>query len=266
MEAQVGVMPESINAYCRDANLPEHVLAQYRPGLIFREPTLCDASQHFGGFAARHRYLLLSGTARHLDEFFGGLSGSPGTGLSVWQPDTLWKVLSLHRQDEHTQITLIEIPPVAIHAFNAQALTTFEQSLAEKADEYFTRGLTQDPVLACATPEWLARLEHPLGINDGGEFLECWFNGIHRGGDASEQLQSAKTESSPEPTPSSPIQPLTRRSRRFVRLVGVAVLLIGLGIALELFSATPRPPQMVIMSVIMIGMGGLVAWKPDTFR
>jgi hypothetical protein len=263
MEAQVGVMPESINAYCRDANLPEHVLAQYRPGLIFREPTLCDASQHFGGFAARHRYLLLSGTARHLDALFGGLSGSPGTGLSVWQPDTLWKVLSVHQQDDHTQITLLEVPPVAIYAFIAQALTTLEQGLAEKADEYFKRALAQERVLACATPEWLERLEHPLGINDDGEFLECWFNGVHRESSTADPAPMTQTAEISAPDAKSSQPKTDSRWRLVARVLGVVIMLVGCAMGFELITMTPRPPQMIVLAIVMIGLGGMTAWKPD---
>jgi hypothetical protein len=47
----------------------------------------------------------------------------------------------------------------------------------------------------------------------------------------------------------------------------LAVSLVGLGIAVELTTAAPEPPQTVIPCLVMTGMGGLVAWKkPDAFH
>ena len=266
MEAQMGVMPERIDAYCRDTYLAEQSLAKYRPGLIFREPTLCDASQHFGGFAARHRYLLLSGSARHLDALFGGLSGSAGSGLSIWQPDTLWKVMAVHQNNDHTQITLLEIPPVALHAFNAQALMPFEQDLVGKANEFFQRALAQEPVPTCTTPEWLERLEHPLGINDDGQFLECWFNGIHHGTAADE----SPTTTAPfvplaevEATAQAPASPRRHRQKR---ALGVIVMLVGVWLAVSLIGVDPHPGQVIFLSLVMIIFGALLAWRPNDIQ
>lgn len=266
MEAQIGVMPERIDVYCRDTNLAEQSLAKYRPGLIFREPTLCDASQHFGGFAARHRYLLLSCTARHLDALFGGLSGSPGTGLSVWQPGSLWKVMAVHQNNDHTQITLFKIPPVALHAFNAQALTPLEQGLTEKADEFFQRALAQEPVPACATPEWLERLQHPLGINDDGEFLECWFNGIHLG-TTTDESPTATAPSVPPAEVKAAAQPSKPpRARKFKRALGIVVMLIGAWLAISLIDVDPHPGQIIFLALVMIIFGALVTWRPDDIQ
>ena len=90
-EAQTGVLPDQLHAYVRDVDLPDGYLGRYRTGLIFREPTFCDVSEHSTqGLAAKHRYFLLSGNARYVDSFFGGMSGSPGTGLCMFAPDTLW--------------------------------------------------------------------------------------------------------------------------------------------------------------------------------
>jgi hypothetical protein len=171
-EAQSGVLPDQLHAYVRDVDLPDGYLRRYRPGLIFREPTFCDVSEHCKeGLAAKPRYFLLSGNARHVDSFFAGMSGSPGTGLCMFAPGTLWKVLA--------QIALLETPPVALHAFNCQALSGLEQGLADKAAEQFAQALQSPAMDACKGADWRERLQHPLGINDDGWFLESWFNGRH---------------------------------------------------------------------------------------
>jgi hypothetical protein len=55
-------------AFFRDADLPPEVSSRYKVGLLLREPTFCDASHKFGGFLARHRYLIISANARCVDE------------------------------------------------------------------------------------------------------------------------------------------------------------------------------------------------------
>jgi len=180
-EAQMSAVGDQLYAYVRDVDLPPGYVERYRSGLIFREPTLCDASEHVGGYAAHDRYLLLSANARHLDALFGGMSGSPGSGLCMFLPSSLWKVLAVHHIKDHTQITLLEVPPEAIHAFDSRKLTEFEQELAKRAGSSFESTAKLEPLAACSTPEWLERLRHPLGIDDDGKFLECWFNGVHHG-------------------------------------------------------------------------------------
>lgn len=265
LEAQTGVMPERLDAYYRDTNLPAHILAQYRPGMIFREPTLCNASQHFGGFAAAHRYLLLSSTARPLEAFFGEFIESPGAGLSVWIAGSLWKVLAIHRHDSHAQITLLEIPPVALHAFNAQALTPLEQGLAEKAEEFFKRALAQEPVPACTEPAWLERLEHPLGINDDGDFFECWFNGIHRGS-AIEPIPAVPLPLPPASVEAAPPPPAHPYARKFKRGLGVTVMLIGAWLAYSLMGTGQYPGQIIFLALVMLIFGVFVAWRPDDIQ
>ena len=58
------LLQETLNSlapFCRDTSLPPNILARYQPGVIFREPTFCDASYKIAGFCAPHRYLCLDG-------------------------------------------------------------------------------------------------------------------------------------------------------------------------------------------------------------
>lgn len=260
-EAQTGVLPDQLHAYVRDVDLPDGYLERYRTGLIFREPTFCDVSEHSKqGLAAKHRYFLLSGNARHVDSFFGGMSGSPGTGLCMFAPDTLWKVLAVHHAEGSVQITLLEIPPVALHAFNCQALTVLEQCLVDKAAEQFAQALQRPALDACKVADWLERLQHPLGINEDGAFLESWLNGRH------DQTAPQSTE---EPVAvragSNTVQAdmPSQNNRWFKRSLGLLVMLIGLYIGWTLVTNAPRPFQMVIFSVTMVVMGAWMAWRPN---
>jgi hypothetical protein len=181
-EAQTGVLPDQLHAYVRDVDLPDGYLETVSPiGLIFREPTFCDVSEHSKeGLAAKPRYFLLTGNARHVDSFFAGMSGSPGTGLCMFAPGTLWKVLAVHRAEGYAQITLLETPPVALHAFNCQALSPCWSRV------WPTRQRSSSPKL-CSALRWMpARV--PTGWSACGihwasmttaAFLESWFNGRH---------------------------------------------------------------------------------------
>ena len=259
-EAQTGVLPDQLHAYVRDVDLPDGYLEQYRPGLIFREPTFCDVSEHSKeGLAAKHRYFLLSGNARHVDSFFGGMSGSPGTGLCMFAPNTLWKVLAVHRAEGCAQITLLEIPPVALHAFNCQALTVLEQGLADEVAEQFAQALQRPALDACKGADWLARLKHPLGIENDGAFLECWFNGLHdRTAPRPMEESVAVTTGSAAVRADKP----NKDTQWFKRSLGLLVMLIGLYIGWTLLANAPRPFQMVIISVAMVMMGAWMAWRP----
>ena len=259
-EAQTGALPDQLHAYVRDVDLPDGYLEQYRPGLIFREPTFCDVSEHSKeGLAAKHRYFLLSGNARHVDSFFGGMSGSPGTGLCMFAPNTLWKVLAVHRAESYAQITLLEIPPVALHAFNCQALTVLEQGLADEVAEQFAQALQRPALDACKGADWLARLKHPLGIENDGAFLECWFNGLHdRTAPRPMEESVAVTTGSAAVRADKP----NKDTQWFKRSLGLLVMLIGLYIGWTLLANAPRPFQMVIISVAMVMMGAWMAWRP----
>lgn len=263
LETQTAVMPEKLLAYVRDVDLPNDYVKKYRVGLIFREPTFCDASEHsHQGLVAKHRYLLLSGNAKHVDALFGGFSGSPSTGISIFQADTLWKVLAVNEAEGHAQITLLEIPPVARHAFSSQALTVLEQGLADAAKEHFTQAL-QLPVLdACKRADWLERLKHPLGIRDDGVFLESWFNGQHeRAG-----FEFASALSGSENFGSSPELAAMPQKYRLRQALGVFIMLLGAYIGFVLSQSEARPGQMIFFAGVLVVFGALVAWRPDSMN
>ena len=265
LETQTAVMPEKLWAYVRDVDLSDGYLEKYRVGLIFREPTFCDASeQSQQGLAAKHRYLLLSGNAKHLDALFGGLSGSPGTGLSIFQTDTLWKVLAVSRAEGHAQITLLEIPPLARHAFGGQAFTVLEQDLADKAIEQFERTLKLPVLDACKGDEWLKRLKHPLGIREDGVFLESWFNGKHEQAEAESTAESASAVLDNENVESAAVPAETPQKLRLKRALGIFIMLLGAYIGYVVAQTDSRPASVIVFAGVIVLFGALVAWRPDS--
>lgn len=73
------------SAFYRDTTLDEDVLLLYQVGMIFQEPTFCDATYRRGGLLAPHRFQIISTHARSLDAF----AENPKWGLCVWQPGRL---------------------------------------------------------------------------------------------------------------------------------------------------------------------------------
>lgn len=157
-------------AYYRDTVLPARLLPLYEVGVVFRDPTLCDATHQFGGFAAPHRYLIISTSATCLDS----LSQEPGLGQCIWLPGRLFKVIAVHQRDGHSQVTLLEIPEALRAQFATAHLTPMEEQFAEQAAAQFEQALRTPALPEHASPRWLDRLAYPLGIDDHGRFFECW--------------------------------------------------------------------------------------------
>jgi hypothetical protein len=161
------------SVFYRDTVLPPAVLSMYRVGTIFREPTFCDATYKFGGFAAPHRYLIISANARCID----ALSQHPEWGLCVWLPGRIFKIIGTSQNVARAQITLLELPDELRVEFTTESLSPLERIFAHKAAQEFDEAL-QLPVLPeHGTRLWLDRLALPLGVNDDEEFFESWFYG-----------------------------------------------------------------------------------------
>jgi hypothetical protein len=277
--AQTNALPLKMHAYFRDTALPEGWLERYTPGLSFREPTFCDASEHFGGLAARHRYVLLSGNARHVSTLFPDANAA---GLCMWQPDSRWKVLSVLRFKDHAQITLLEIPPESQEIFTGTELSVLESGYANRTKHLFRDALKSQPLAAHTDPEWLARLELPLGIKRDGDFLECWRNGLHQGDAASTEKPElavvlsqalAKLPTGPSEDKNNSattddannLHQITRHKTRSKRIVGGVFLLIGLGLGIEQMVLGQHVWQFILFGVCFSLFGALLVWHPAWF-
>jgi len=156
--------------FFRDTLLQPEILSMYQVGMIFREPTFCDATYKFGGFAAPHRYLIISENAKCLDSY----SEHPEWGLCIWQRDSIFKVIAIQSTDFHSQITLLEIPKSNIIDYQTKTLSDGELNLAEQSVISFERAEQTPPRLEHITDDWLDRLTCPIGIKSPGQFFELW--------------------------------------------------------------------------------------------
>ncbi len=163
-------VPGRYAAFYRDSSLAPGVLDLYEVGVLFRDPTLCDATYKFGGFAAPHRYLIVSAGATCLDR----LSPGPEWGLCVWLPGRIFKVIGVHRGERFSQTTLLEVPEAMREEFTTPRLSEMEASFASQAAVQY-EAAHEAPVLPVhANRAWLDRLTYPLGVNDRGRFFEAW--------------------------------------------------------------------------------------------
>jgi len=173
MRSEVVQAFEGCSAFYRDTVLSPEVLSMYQVGTLFREPTFCDATYKFGGFAAPHRYLIISANAYCIDE----LSEHPEWGLCIWQTDRIFKVIGTHQKEANTQTTLLEIPSEFRSELTTQSLSYLERGLASKAAERFEEALQLPTLPEHQSRLWLDRLELPVGVDDYGHFFEAWSYG-----------------------------------------------------------------------------------------
>lgn len=170
MSLEVQAVFSECGAFYRDTTLAPHVLALYQVGILFREPTFCDTTFKFGGFAAPHRYLIISANARCIDS----LSEHPEWGLCIWETGRIFKVIGVHGGSGYTQVTLLEIPEELREDFTTERLTEMERIFARQAADQFEAALEVPALLEHRTRLWLDRLEFPVGVDDRGGFFECW--------------------------------------------------------------------------------------------
>lgn len=157
----------------RDTILPPHVLELYQVGILFREPTFCDATHKFGGFAAPHRYLIVSANAKCIDS----ISKRPEWGMCMWKCGSIFKVIGIHNSSQFAQITLLEIPEEFRREFTTQHLSEMEVFFANQAQQEFELAQKSPILPEHQTRDWLDRLVLPVGVGSDGKFLEFWRHG-----------------------------------------------------------------------------------------
>ena len=243
-------------AYYRDTELAPGFLARYEVGLLMRDPTFLFVTEHFGGFCAPHRFLILSENARHL----GGFSASPEMGICALLPDTIMKVIAVHQQAGYAQVTLLEIPEASQGTFTTEHLSEFEQSLVDKAQQRFQEALTLHPRPELTTADWLERVRPPVGINDAGEFRQTWRYGNDQAREVSGSISPTKESFQPNPVicPAPSVW-----ARRLKQALGVFCVGVGGYILIQLAQQDDTSYKLASFGLVAMGLGAWVAWRPD---
>jgi hypothetical protein len=154
-------------AFYRDTTLPNAVLDMYETGIIFQEPTFCDATYKRSGLLAPHRYQIISSNARDL----GPLSANPQWGLCLWSAGRYFKVIDKTSIGEYSQVTLLEIAEDLLPYFRTNTFAHIEKDLAAQSIADFKEAINLPVLSELNTKDWLDRTAHPLGVSDELKFF-----------------------------------------------------------------------------------------------
>ena len=151
--------------YVRDTNLDENLASKYEKGQIITEKAFVDASRRIGGMFTSHRYLILSNMMADLSKFEQGTNW----GLSTANAGSRFMVLDVYTIGDKTQIMLLQLPDGFEEVFK-----TPRKIIDETVGKYrksFEECLKSEPIEELTTPEWLERVEFPIGMDDEGNFF-----------------------------------------------------------------------------------------------
>ncbi|MFN8398354.1 MAG: hypothetical protein U0176_27340 [Bacteroidia bacterium] len=151
-------------SFFRDANLTEASKRLYRKGIVFEEEGFIDVSEWEGGLAATCRYHIVSSISNNYSASF------PNYGAWTIPRGSYFKVLDIHTIGDYTQITLLQIPKMALDYFATRDHEE-EAEIVARSRVSFTDNLQKLPVKELSDSYWLRRTEFPLGISDEGTFF-----------------------------------------------------------------------------------------------
>lgn len=155
----------SSKRYVRDVNLSNDLAKKYREGQIITEKAFVDATDKIGGLVTSHRYLILSNKMLDLS----GFEEKTDWGLHVANAESKFKVLDIYTKMGKTQILLLHLPDAFERVFENR-IKIIEEAIGD-ARALFDECLKEDAIKEVSTPEWLERVQFPLGMNDVGEFF-----------------------------------------------------------------------------------------------
>ena len=156
---------ENSSMYVRDVNLKESLAAKYEPGQVIMERGFVDATDKIGAMTTTHRYAILSYQMADFSQF----EKDTDWGIHVAKPKSTFKVLDIYEHEGKTQILLVHAPDGFESVFNLEA-DLIKKTVCD-ARESFRKALSGDVIEEVNTPEWLERLEFPLGMDDEGNFF-----------------------------------------------------------------------------------------------
>jgi hypothetical protein len=151
----------------RDTSLSPEVLALYRVGLFFRDPTPFDTSHRFSGLTANTRFLVISSSPINLS----AMSENPEWGLCVFKPNELFKVVDVQRHGGFSQVTVLHIPDGFEHYFRSTDASYFEARLTPKTRSEFQEAMQTAVLPDLASAAWRERTALPPGINASGKLV-----------------------------------------------------------------------------------------------
>ena len=152
--------------FCRDLDLDEKYISQYQAGQILEEKAFTDVSYKIGGMVKNCRYLIASSNWRDLSK----LNPNSELGHAVIQSGSLFKVLDIQKENERTQILLLNIPQEGVELFSNSKID-LENKVIEKGIEIFSKNLSEAPLDELQSDDWISRTSFPLGMNQEGDLF-----------------------------------------------------------------------------------------------
>ena len=146
--------------FCRDLDLDEKYISQYQAGQILEEKAFTDVSYKIGGMVKNCRYLIASSNWRDLSR----LNPDSELGHAVIQSGSLFKVLDIQKENEKTQILLLNIPQEGVELFSNSKID-IENKIIEKGIEIFSKNLSAAPLEELQSDYWISRTSFPVGMN-----------------------------------------------------------------------------------------------------
>jgi hypothetical protein len=153
--------------FYRDATFSQSIIDKHKVGLLLRERWLVDSTHKFGGLLGNHRYLIVSGVARDISAF----AQVPEWGLCLSPSKAIFKVIGQQTSGKLTQTILLEIPEKFAIQFCTEDLSEMELTFAGYAEESFKNAAELSPLRELNNPEFLGRMEWPLGMREDGAYF-----------------------------------------------------------------------------------------------
>lgn len=170
IEKIINEMFPGMTFYYRDADLPEDVVAKYKPRQILRNGIFLDASSLGGKLVKNTRYLIASNKAAPLFQL--------NPAVAKWRLHTItlntyFQVIDIIKENGKTQILLIQIPKEGVPLFQSAWINLLD-SIVEKGKASFEQKKSMEPFPALQEEEWLRRTEFPIGLDANNEFFELF--------------------------------------------------------------------------------------------
>ncbi|MEO7977531.1 hypothetical protein [Flavobacterium sp.] len=156
-----------LKLFYRDTNLPDNLIANYKPGQIIQEKGFTDMTSIGGGLSENFRYLIASANAKDLSKF-----NPESAKMGHFLLDTIayFKVLDIQKIDNKTQVFLLNIPDNSLTLFK-NSTSNLEEQITEKARKKFSDKINLALVPELQTEDWKERTKLPIGMSDNGELF-----------------------------------------------------------------------------------------------
>lgn len=153
-----------LTLYYRDTTLSENFANKYYKSQILLERAFTDMSAAGRGWTGNFRYLIASSFAvdiAKIDPVARKFS------MVIINRNSYFKVLDIIKQEQNTQVLLLNIPEEGVDFFKNNN-TNIDEQIIEAGRKSFDDKIQLLPNPALQNDEWIERTSFPIGMNDSG--------------------------------------------------------------------------------------------------